>query len=303
MKRIIATLFSCLLIMGVAHADPIRVPGVWGFAVGSTQGNYFRALLDQANQDQKKYQFVFEHKPGAGGSIATKSVLDTTGPVILAHTAAFYVRPNLYPETPYRFDQFRPILVQGTAPAVLMTKGKTLDQLLKQPRITIGTAGAGSSSHFIAETMKKYIKGPEVIMVHFKDTNEAYLNVMGGHVDANFEFLGDAIAKATPEVVFAGLTGNVPINNIPLLKDRGMPNMAQVNNIFAIYVPAGMNQDTYTELRAILLKAEQSPKVQELYAKDFTYRDARLLQTPALQPWYDNNVKKIRELTTGIKIQ
>lgn len=303
MKRIIATLFSCLLIMGVAHADPIRVPGVWGFAVGSTQGNYFRALLDQANQDQKKYQFVFEHKPGAGGSIATKSVLDTTGPVILAHTAAFYVRPNLYPETPYRFDQFRPILVQGTAPAVLMTKGKTLEQLLKQPRITIGTAGAGSSSHFIAETMKKYIKGPEVIMVHFKDTNEAYLNVMGGHVDANFEFLGDAIAKATPEVVFAGLTGNVPINNIPLLKDRGMPNMAQVNNIFAIYVPAGMNQDTYTELRAILLKAEQSPKVQELYAKDFTYRDARLLQTPALQPWYDNNVKKIRELTTGIKIQ
>jgi hypothetical protein len=52
-----------------------------------------------------------------------------------------------------------------------------------------------------------------------------------------------------------------------------------------------------------LLKAEQSPKVQELYAKDFTYRDAKLLQTPALQPWYNNNVNKIRELTSGIKVQ
>lgn len=303
MKRIIATLISCFLVMSVAHADTIKVPSIWGFAIGSTQGNYFRALLEQANQDQKKYQFVFEHKPGAGGSIATKTALDTTGPVILAHTAAFYVRPNLYPETPYRFDQFQPILVQGTAPAVLMTKGKTLDQLLKQPRITIGTAGAGSSSHFIAETMKKYIRGPEVTMVHFKDTNEAYLNVMGGHVDANFEFLGDAIAKATPEIVFAGLTGNVPINNIPLLKDRGMPNMAQVNNIFAVYVRAGMNPETYNEIRAILLKAEQSPRVQELYAKDFTYRDARLLQTSNLQPWYNNNVTRIRELTSGIKVQ
>ncbi len=303
MKRIIATMLFCLLTVSGLHAETIKVPGVWGFAVGSTQGNYFRAILEQANQDQKKYQFVFEHKPGAGGAIATKTALDTPGPVILAHTAAFYVRPNLYPETPYRFDQFQPILVMGTAPAVLMTRGKTLDQLLKQPRITIGTAGAGSSSHFIAETMKKYIKGPEVTMVHFKDTNEAYLNVIGGHVDANFEFLGDATAKASKEVVFAGLTGTTSINGIPLLRDRGMPDMAQVNNIFAIYVRTGMSQETYNELRAILLQAEKSEKVQALYTRDFTQRDARLLQTNNLQPWYNNNVNKIRELSTGIKVQ
>ena len=303
MKRIIATLLLCLSAIGNSYAETIKVPGIWGFAVGSTQGNYFRAILDQANQDQKKYQFVFEQKPGAGGAIATKTALDTQGPVILAHSAAFYVRPNLYPETPYSFDQFRPILVMGTAPAVLMTKGKTLDQLLQQPRITIGTAGAGSSSHFIAETMKKYIRGPEVTMIHFKDTNEAYLNVIGGHIDANFEFLGDATAKASKDVVFAGLTGNTSINGIPLLRDRGMPDMALVNNIFAIYVRAGMSQETYNELRAILLKAEQSEKVQALYTRDFTHRDARLLQTNNLQPWYDNNVKKIRELSTGIKVQ
>jgi hypothetical protein len=68
-------------------------------------------------------------------------------------------------------------------------------------------------------------------------------------------------------------------------------------------IGAGTYEETYNELRAILLKAEQSPKVQELYAKDFTYRDARLLQTKNLQPWYNNNVNKIRELTAGIKVQ
>jgi tripartite-type tricarboxylate transporter receptor subunit TctC len=303
MKRIITTLLSCLIIVGFAHADSIRVPTVWGFAVGSTQGNYIRAILDHANQEQKKYQFQFEHKPGAGGSIATRTAQDTTDPVLLAHTAAFYVRPNLYPETTYRFYQFRPILVMGTAPAVLMTKGKTLDQLLKQPRITIGTAGAGSSSHLIAEILKKYIKGSEVNMIHFKDTNEAYLNVLGGHIDANFEFLGDATARATPEVVFAGLTGNVSINNIPLLRDRDMPDMAQANNIFAIYVNASMPEQVYNELRNILLKAEQSEKVKQLYVRDFTYRDHRLSQTNNLQPWYDHNVQKFRQLTTGIKVE
>lgn len=302
MKRFIATVFLCLLGIGTVFAQT-KVPSIWGFAVGSTQGNYFRAIFDQANKDQNKYQFVFEHKPGAGGGIATKTALDTQGPVILAHSTAFYSRPYLYPDTPYRFDQFRPIMAIGSAPVVLVTKGKTLDQLLKQPRITIGTAGTGSNSHFVAETLKKYIKGPEVTMVHFKDTNEAYLNVLGGHVDANFEHLGDAQAKATPEVVFAGLTGNVVINNIPLLRDRGMPDMAQVNNVFGIYVPSTMPQETYDEIRAILLKAEQSPRVQELYARDFTYRDARLLQTPTLQPWYNNNVTRFRELTSGIRIQ
>jgi tripartite-type tricarboxylate transporter receptor subunit TctC len=302
MNRIVLGLI--MLVMSLtAQAQPVKVPGIWGFAVGSTQGTYIRAIFDQANQDQKKYQFQFEHKPGAGGSIATRQALDTTGPVILAHTAAFYVRPYLYPDTGYRFDQFRPILVMGTAPAVLMTKGKTLDQLLKQPRITIGTAGAGSSSHLIAETLKKYIKGPEVTMVHFKDTNEAFLNVIGGHVDANFEFLGDATARATPEITFAGMTGTVSINNIPLLRDRGMPDMALVNNIFAIYVPTSMSQETYNEIRAILLQAEQSAKVQELYARDYTYRDSRHLQTKNLQAWYEDNVARFKRLTADIKIQ
>lgn len=303
MKRIFTTMLLCLLTMGSLHAETIKVPLVWPFAVGSTQGTYIRAIIDQANQDQKKYQFVFEHKPGAGGSIATKTVLDTSGPVLLAHTAAFYVRPNLYPETPYRFDQFRPILVMGTAPAVLMTRGKTFDQLLQQPRIVLGTAGAGSSSHLIAETLKKYIKGPEVTMVHFKDTNEAYLNVLGGHIDATFEFLGDAQSKATKEVVFAGLTGATSINNIPLLRDRGMPDMAQVNNIFAIYVPVSTNAETYKEFRDILLRAEKSEKVQQLYTRDFTYRDPRLLQTQNLQSWYDQNVTRFRQLTNGIQVQ
>jgi len=302
MKKIIASLFL-LMLSWTAQAESVRTPGVWGFAVGSTQGTYFRAILEQANLDQKKYQFVFEHKPGAGGSIATRSVLENKGPVILAHTAAFYVRPYLYSDTGYNFDQFRPILVMGSAPAVLTTRGKTLDQLLKQPRIILGTAGAGSSTHLMAEVFKSYIKGPEVTMVHFKDTNEAYLNVMGGHVDANFEFLGDAIARATPEITFAGITGTVSVNNIPLLFNRGMPDMAQVNNIFAIYVPANMSPETYTELRAILLKAEKSSKVQELYIKDFTYRDPKHLQTQYLQSWYQDNITRFKRLTVNIQLQ
>lgn len=303
MKRIIATLFLCLFSAVSYAADPAKTPGVWGFAVGSTQGTYFRAILEQANRDQKKYEFYFDHRPGAGGAIAAKHVLDQRGPAILAHSGAFFARPYLYPDTQYRFDQFRPILVMGSAPGVLMTRGKTLDQLMKQPRITLGTAGAGSSTHLMAETLKKYLKNSEVIMVHFKDTNEAYINVLGGHIDATFEFFGDAKAKATTDVTFAGVTGGQRVDGVEPLKARGMPNMEHVSGIFAVYVPTTMSAETYNEIRSILLKAEKAQAVQDLYRKDFTYRDPAHGQVPAMQSWYDTTVKRFQDLTAGIKLQ
>lgn len=306
MKRIFALLFMYLFSTSVFAADAVRVPGVWAFAIGSTQGNYFRLILDQANKDQKKYEFFFDHRPGAGGSISNRHVLAHQGPAILAHSAAFFARPYLFPnasDTPYRLDQFKPILVMGEAPAVLMTKGKTIEQLMKQPRVTIGTSGPGTSTHLMAETLKKYLKNSEVDMVHFNDSNQAYLNVLGGHIDAAFEFLGDAKAKATKDVTFAGLTGAQTVEGIKPLKNLGMTDMEFVGGVFAIYVPVTMPAEVYNEIRAILLKAEQAEAVQALYRRDYTFRDPALLKTPALQPWYDVRVKRFQGLTAGIKMQ
>lgn len=300
--KLFAALFAFLL-SAAAFADPVRVPGIWGFAVGSTQGTYFRAILEQANKDQKKYEFSFDHRPGAGGAIAARTALDHRGAVIMAHSGAFFARPYLYPDTPYKHEQFRPVLVMASAPAVLMTKGKSLDQLLKQPRITIGTAGAGSSTHLMAETFKKYIKNSEVTMVHFKDTNEAYINVMGGHVDATFEFFGDAKGKATPEVSFLGVTGSQRVDGVEPLRNRNMPDMEHVSGLFAVYVPVTTPADIFTELRTILLQAERAEAVQALYRRDFSYRDPAWQNQSAIQSWFDSTVRRFQSLTAGIKVQ
>ncbi len=302
MKRIIMTMFLCLFTVS-ASADNKRIPGIWGFAIGSTQGNYFRAILEQANKNQEKYEFFFDHRPGAGGAIAGRTALDHRGPVLMAHSGAFFARPYLYPANPYRFDQFRPILVMGSAPAVLITKNKTLDQLLSQSRILLGTAGPGSSTHLMAETLKKYLPNSEVTMVHFKDTNEAYVNVLGGHIDATFEFLGDAKAKATADVSFVGVTGNQQVIGIEPLKNRGMADMQHVSGIFAIYVPLTMSASVYADIRDILLQAENSETVQTLYRRDFTYRDPVHQQVSGMQTWYDATVRRFKNLTASIKIE
>jgi tripartite-type tricarboxylate transporter receptor subunit TctC len=292
-----------MLAASVAASAGEKVPGVWGFAVGSTQGTYFRAILEQANKEQDKYNFYFENKPGAGGSIASHHVFNHKGTAILAHSAAFFVRPNLYPETIYSFDQFKPLMIMGYAPATLVTKNKSLAQLVKQNRITIGTAGTGSSTHLMAETFAKGLKGKEVVMVHYKDTNLAFLAVMTGEIDATFEFLGDAKAKALPETTLIGLTGKNKVEDIEPLRNLGFKDMEGLSGIFAIYVPVNMSNDTVRELQTTLLRAEKHASVQTLYKKDYTSKDAYMQQPGDLTEWYNATIKQYKDLTKDIKVQ
>ena len=59
-----------------------RVPSVWAFNISNTQGSYFRATLLEANRIQNKYEFIVEHKPGAGGEVAAGYALDKKGVVL-----------------------------------------------------------------------------------------------------------------------------------------------------------------------------------------------------------------------------
>jgi tripartite-type tricarboxylate transporter receptor subunit TctC len=275
-----------------------KVSAVWPFTPASTQGLYFRAILEQANKEQNKYEFVFEHKVGAGGAIATVHVHNLQGIRILAHSGAYFARPFLYPETQYNFEQFKPLMIMGFAPAALITKGKTLDQLLAQKKINIATAGGGSSTHLFAEAFfKQYKEGRDIAMIHYKDSNEAAKDVIGGQVDASFEFLGDARARGDL-VTIVGITGKSKIENFKFL-----PSMEELVGIFAIYAPKDMPTSQVNEIQAMLLRAEKHESVQTLYKRDFTYKDSSMAVPGDLTPWYSRTVKQFEGYTKGIKVQ
>ena len=275
-----------------------KVSAIWPFTPASTQGLYFRAILEQANKEQDKYEFVFDHKTGAGGAIATVHVHNLQGTRILAHSAAYFARPFLYPDTQYNFEQFKPLMVMGFAPAALITKGKTLDQLLAQKKINIATAGGGSSTHLFAEAFfKQYKEGRDIAMVHYRDSNEAAKDVIGGQVDASFEFLGDARARGDL-VTIVGITGKSKIDNFKFL-----PNMEELVGIFAIYAPKDMPANQVSEIQAMLLRAEKHESVQTLYKRDFTYKDTSMAVPGDLTSWYTRTIKQFEGYTKGIKVQ
>lgn len=300
-KKLLATLITSTLLSSASASE--KISSIWGFAAGSTQANYFRAILTEANQLQKDYEFLFEHRPGAGGAIASKHVLDNLAQTkILAHTAAIFVRPNLYPQTTPSAENFKPLLIMGYSPAVLITRGKTLEQLTKQQKIVLGTAGAGSSTHLMAANFAKNFTGKDIVIVHYKDTLEAFTSVMGEHIDATFEFLGDAKGKATANTTFVGLTGVTKHDNIPLLKDLGFDNMKLVDGVFGIYVHKDLDPKIFNKLQTTLVNAERSDKVKKLYVQDYVTKPQEILDYSQLNQWHVKSIKMFNTLTQGIKL-
>lgn len=305
MKKLLALVFALLSL--TATADPIRVPTVWGWIPTSTQGNYIRAILEEANKNQSKYEFVFENRAGAGSSIAAQYVLSQSGLAILPNGTAQFIRPFLYPELSYKLSDFKPVMIMGSSPAVLVTKNKSMEQLLKQNKINFATSGKGSTAHLIAEALAKDIKKQypkkDIEMIHYTSSNEGFLSVMGGHTDAVFEFLGDARGKATPDTRLVGLTGKNSIDGIPTMATLGYPELTDLQATFAFYVPAKTPQATVDELQQIFLKAEQIEQVQRMYKLDYATKEAYMSKPGDLNKWYGDMTKKFESYTNGIQVK
>ena len=306
MKRLLAFLFAALSL--VANAQSIKTPAIWGWIPTSNQGTYIRAILDEANKNQSKYEFIFENRPGAGSNIAARYALAPHhSTVVFANSTAQFIRPYLYPDASFKISDFKPVMVMGISPAAMITKGKTLEQLLKQDRINFATAGTGSTIHLMEEALAKDIKkkypNKDIQMVHFASTNEAFLSVMGGHTDATFEFLGDAKAKAMPETTLIGLTGKNRIEGIPTLASQGYPDLTELQGIFAFYVPAATPQAVVDELQQIFLKAEKVETVQKLYRTDFATKEAYMQNPGDLTKWYADTTKRFEYYTKGIEVK
>lgn len=291
-------LLSLIFVAGLAQAQE-KIPSVWAFNIANIQGTYYRATLEEANRIQKKYEFVAEHKPGAGGEIAALYVRGEKI-AMLGTSSAFFIRPNLY-QTKYNFDQFKPVHVMALSPAALVTKNQELKTILSKDKISIGTAGAGSTTHLMALKFKEYFPNKNVVIVSYKSSTEALQDVLGGHVDLTFEFLGDAEARGAK---ILGLTGTNRVKNYSLLKDMGYPNQADIVGMYLVLVRADMPQDQYREIQDILIRAEKSSRVQELYATDYSFKPNVPLTTPNdYMRWYERTIRTWSKLTEGYRVE
>ena len=296
MKKIFASLFMTIISL-VAQAQPV-INVVWPFSVSSSDANMIRALIDQPNQQQTKYKFVFLSKQGAGGTIAAGHVLDNPTNHVLISSTSFYVRPMLYKES-HDTTQFSLIntICHGKPLAIFSKKYASLKEIGNK-EISVGINN-GSIVQLVSRGVKAG-SNLKIVEVPYKGTPEATTDVLGGHLDASVDFVGPATFARLPtntKVHVLGITGNVNHADMLTFKSQGINGLEILVVDYNMFVNKTMPLAQQQELNTIFNNAFNEG-VRENCENDF----GRLIKSNLAQAGklHQDNIAAWRRITQDI---
>ena len=299
MKILLATVLAALSFSVCAREN---ITLVYAWTAADTAANFHRTLLDEANKIQNRYNFIFDTRPGAGGSIAANHVLNTPN-TLLAHASAFFIRPNFFPNESHDISKFRALFPQCAAPAAITSKRwRSWSEVPTDRPITIGMSGMGTTTHLIAHQLTS--KYPLLTIVPFKSTSEAILSVMSDSTDLAVNFLGDSQQYVDQKRInVLGITGSQPVNGIATLSSQGFTkNLESMNVPAQILIPVTFPDAKAADIRGIFLQAGRRAPVLDSYRPDFCQSNNQM-PTAELAAWYSRQTSEWRRLTQGITLK
>ena len=272
-----------LSVSGAVHAQnwpdkTVRVIVPFGPGGGTDiQGR----LLGKKFYESLKQTFVVDNRAGAAGLIgaelAVKSPPD--GYTVLFTTASLSVNVTLYKKS-LTFDPIKdlaPVSWISSVPLVLVTHpsvpAKSVKELLalakKTGKLNAGNNGAGTTSYLAVEMLKQ-ATGASMVNVSYKGGGPAIIALISGEVD--FEF-GTALAVA-PHVASGKVRPIAVTTAKPAKAYPNLPTMASmypgfdVDNWYAMFMPAGTPKPIIDKLNSEILKALKASDVLEFMAKE-----------------------------------
>lgn len=303
MKKLLLSLSVLFAVTGVQARETVTI--VYSWTAADTAANFHRALAEEANKIQNKYRFVFDTKPGAGGSIAANHVASTPN-TILATASAFFIRPNFFPNESYDLNAFRELMPQCSAPALISSvKYKTWQEVPVDRPLTIGVSGLGTTTHLIAtQVAKRY---PNMTVIPFKSTSEALLSVLSGNTDFAVNFIGDSEqytkSNSPKRVYMLGITGDKTVANVSPMVTQGFPkSLARMNIPAQLIVPRTLAENKFLEWREILVKAGRSKSVQDAFAKDYC-ESLNQMPMDQIQGYYHMQMVEWQRLSSGVSLK
>jgi tripartite-type tricarboxylate transporter receptor subunit TctC len=186
---------------------PVRI--VCGFPPGGITDTYAR-LIGQWLSQRLGQSFIVENRPGAGGNMATESVIRAApdGYSLLLATSADAWNATLYQNLKYNFAH--DVAAVGTiarATGVLVVNpsfpAMSVPELIAYAKsnpgkATVGSAGIGSAPHVYWELFRT-LTGVEMLHVPYRGGGPAVIDLLGGQVEVHF-----GTTSATLEYVRAG---------------------------------------------------------------------------------------------------
>jgi len=238
-------------------------------------------LLSKKFYESMGQTFVVDNRPGAAGLIGADQVAKAPpdGYTILFTTASLSVNVTLYKKT-IAFDPVKdlvPVSWISSVPLLLVVHptvpAKSVQELValakKDDKLTAGSNGAGTTS-FLAVEMLNQATGLHTVNVTYKGGGPAITALIGGEVD--FEFA--TALSAAPHLKSGKVRALAVTTAKPAAAYPNLPTMNSlypgfdVDNWYAMFMPAGTPKAIVDKLNAELIKALKSTDVQSYMAKE-----------------------------------
>lgn len=299
MKKLLSLLLATFALSALAREN---ITIYYSWSASDTAANFHRVLADEANKIQDRYNFIFDVKPGAGGSIAANYVLNQPN-AVLATASAFFIRPNFFPNESHDIAKFQELFPQCSAPAVITSKKyRTWADVPTDRPVTIGMSGMGTTTHLIAAQIAK--KYSNLTIVPFKSTSEAILSVLSDSTDMAVNFMGDSAQYVeTNRLNVLGATGPKTVGGVRPLSSQGFTKDLDVMDVPAqLLVPTLFPEAKAREIRAIFLQAGKRQAVLDSYKPDFCQSNNQMADRD-IQLWYVKQTQDWRRLTQGVSLK
>jgi tripartite-type tricarboxylate transporter receptor subunit TctC len=182
-------------------ARPVRI--IVGYAAGGAQDILAR-LVGQALSERLGQPFVVENRPGAGGNIATESVVKAApdGYTLLLLNTPDAINASLYDNLSFNVVRdIAPVADIAHMPGIMVVNPalppSTVPDFVAYTKsnpgkVNMASAGVGSSGHLAGELFKM-MSGADMVHVPYRGGAPALTDLLGGQVQVFFGVVASSI--------------------------------------------------------------------------------------------------------------
>ena len=272
----LAVLFVCGAAQAQYPTKPVRM--IVAFTAGS-ETDYLARIVGQKLSEQWGHQVVVENRPGAGGVLASSTVVaaPADGYTLLAHSMAHAISPAVHPKLPYDVRDLVGVSQIAGVPNVLvvapnqgMTSVGELVALARQRpgQLTFGSAGIGSGMHINGEQFR-HAADIQVVHVAYKGGPEALTDLLGGRISFVFSPVGLALPLVKDRKLLAlGVTPaarSAVLPDVPTIAEAGVPGF-EFDTWYGIFAPAATPRSIVTQISSDIARALTLQDVRERFA-------------------------------------
>ena len=279
--------FLTLAAIGIAQAVPVLAQAyptrairmVVGFPPGGFTDILARQIGDRLAPAMGQ-QIVIDNRSGQAGIIGADIVAKAKPDgytLLMGHNNSNAVAPSLYPKLPYDVRKdFAPIAQTGSVATVLVVHPSVPARTVKEfiavagrtkGQLRVASSGVGSTQHLAIERFK-LATGTQLIHVPYKGSGQAVIDLIGGHVDANFDGVGVVlpyIRSGKLRALGVGTLQRVPqLPELPTMIEQGLAEF-ESGSWFGVFAPAGTPREVIerwsTALRGLLAQTDFADRI------------------------------------------